>query len=67
MGGSRKKHKYDKIVGPEAMVLTKGDLNEIGDTFRSVTVDIWGYIKEQYQPVLKNVQEGLKELQVQAR
>jgi len=30
----------------EAMVLTKGDLDEIGDIDRSVTKDVWGHINE---------------------
>lgn len=34
-GGAHKKRKYDKNAGAEAMVLTEGDLDEIGDTVRT--------------------------------
>lgn len=65
-GGTRKKHKSDKSVGAEAMVLTEGDLDEIGDTIKFVIKDIQGHIEEQYQSILTKVQVGLKELQVHA-
>ena len=45
------------------MVLTEGDLDEIGDNIRFATEDIWGHIEEQYQSGVTKVQEGLKELQ----
>lgn len=63
MGGTRKKQKSDKSTIPEAMLLTVGGLDEIGDIFTSVTKDIWGHIEEQYHSVLMKVEQGLKELQ----
>lgn len=47
------------------MVLTKGDINEIGDTMCSITEDMWEHIDDQYKSILTRVQQGLKYLQAQ--
>lgn len=62
MEGIHKKHKFDKTTGVEAMVLTEGDLDEIGDIVRTTIKEIWGHIKDEYQSVLSKVQVGLIKL-----
>ena len=61
----RRKVKSDKSVVSEAMVLTKGNLDEIGDIFKNITEHLWGNIEEQYKKVFEDVHKGLKDLQVQ--
>lgn len=65
-GGAHKKHKSNKTSSIESMVLTEEDIDDIGDTLHNAIEDMWGHIDDQYKSVLLLVQQGLKELQVQA-
>jgi len=44
----------------KSLVLTEGDLDEIGDVFCSATKNIWGHVEDKYHQVLEKVQQGLK-------
>jgi len=57
--------RLDKSVIVTPLVLTKGDLDEIGDVVDNTIETIWGHIEDQYHQLLDKVQQGLKELQVQ--
>lgn len=60
-----KKPKSNKSTSVTPLVLMKGDLDEIGDMVHDATENIWGHIEEQYHQMLDEVQQGLRELQVQ--
>jgi len=46
--GLRKKQKFDRSVGTTPLVLTEGDLDEIGDMVHDTMTNIWGHFEEQY-------------------
>ena len=47
------------------MVLTEGELDEIGDTMKQATKHLWGSIEEKYKKLLSYVHKGLQDSQVQ--
>lgn len=48
------------------MVLTKGDLDEIGDKIWDITTEVLQQFEQQYMQTLGGVQKALCELQLQA-
>jgi len=48
------------------MVLTEGDLDEIGDKIRGTTTEVLQEFEHKYMQMLGSVQKDLHELQIQA-
>lgn len=61
----RKKQKSNRSIGTTPSILSKGDLDEMGDMVRDITTDLWGHFEEQYQLTLRKVQQDWPELQIQ--
>lgn len=64
-GGSRKKYKATK-TSLDPITLTEGDLYDIGDTVRDVTIEALQQFEEQQKIILGVIQIGLQELQTHA-
>ena len=58
VGGTWKKKKSDISTGTKLMFLTKGDIDEIGDTIHTVMEDLWANIEDQYKLVLTKIQRA---------
>ena len=52
---AKTKHMSNRSKGMELMVLTEGDIDEIGDKVLHITEDVWGKIEDQYKDLLKEV------------
>jgi len=61
---SRKKQKVDKSKGTLPMVLTDGELNEIGDKVKEATMESWRKIEDHYSALLRSVEKSIIELKI---
>lgn len=61
-----KKQMYDKQTHLDPMVLTEGDINEIGDKIRDPTIKLLQHFKQYSMHILRIIQNDLHELYIQA-
>lgn len=63
--GPRRKQKSTIFSQVNSLVLTKGDLDEIGDKVHDKRAKLWTQFEKQYQQALGNVQKDQCDMQIQ--
>lgn len=46
------------------MVLSEGDLEQIGDKVQEITTEYWNMVEDRYEELITSVQESITELKI---